>query len=174
MKNLKNNIKQAYHNSDISHEQLINLNTTLSDINMHTSSNLSNKNQSSKEIILKEKLSLCIENIEGLSVIRNNVNKSLKYIENYSNNFYEDAKIIFKKLKEIHNEKLVEISDNQVKHFQTEEDAFSNKFNRTRNNAYKKRDHSLDIKRSLMDLSLNDNKNKDNRNKINELNKCNQ
>lgn len=68
------------------------------------------QSQNSQFKQIKDKINSVIEKIESLNNVRTNTSRNIKHIDGYCGKFYDDAKIIFKKLKILHNEKLTEIT----------------------------------------------------------------
>lgn len=69
-----------------------------------------------KEKPIKEKLNLIMDKLDNINELRTSINKDVKFLEHNSNKFYDEAKLIFKKLKQIHNEysKALENDNNRL------------------------------------------------------------
>ena len=64
----------------------------------------SQKPSQNKEKPFKEKLNLIMDKLDNINEIRTNISKDIKFLEQNSNKFYDEAKLIFKKLKQIHSD----------------------------------------------------------------------
>lgn len=119
---LSSNIKEYFRNSKkgvglikSNSENVIDLiltsKSSISDINLllGSTNNLIGSKYSQKpsnkplnETYFKDKLSQISLKLESANDLRANIHKSIKFIEQNTNKFYDEAKIIFKKLKQIH------------------------------------------------------------------------
>ena len=84
-----------------------------------------------KEKPFKEKLNLIMTKVDKINNMRTAINKDVKFLEQYSNNFYDEAKFIFKKLKQIHSDYSKTI---EIEHIQFDEEIInSNSINNNSN-----------------------------------------
>jgi chromosome segregation ATPase len=121
IKNTKQTIKQVASNTEAAGEQIISTKGTITDLHIQVTTSLlqSSTNKYSqkqmitqnKEKLLKEKLNATLEQLESLNLLKNNISKNIRYTETYCYKFYEEAKGVFKKLKNLHSEKLSELDD---------------------------------------------------------------
>jgi len=64
----------------------------------------SQKPSQNKEKPFKEKLNLIMDKLDNINELRTTISKDIKFLEQNSNKFYDEAKLIFKKLKQIHSD----------------------------------------------------------------------
>ena len=83
-------------------DQLLFSKSNLSDIFVQLSTGSNNSNNFFKDNDFKDKINFSLEKLDNLNDLRSNIVKSVKYLEQMSAKFYDDAKIIFKNLKNLH------------------------------------------------------------------------
>ncbi len=132
MKNCNINAKKANNNSELIGENLVETNSSLKEIldqinltaqiSKNFNINKSNKNNNNDansslnnpntilnlEKNLNEKLNPLIEKLDQMIELRSKLGKNINNIESSCSKFYEEAKLTFKNLKNLHSEKLSE------------------------------------------------------------------
>lgn len=116
----KSNTKALVSSTDILTEQINNTKSMLLDLNLQMST-LFNKSASSKqssqvhtkEKWMRDKISSTIEKTDHLLIVKMNLEKSIKSLDVNFFNFYDEAKVIFKKIKQLHSDTLAD--DKNVK-----------------------------------------------------------
>ena len=114
-KNSKRGLSHIKSSSDTSIDQLLNCKSNISDLFLQLNnscinpinprySQKPNNIANVKEKSLKEKLSSILDKMDNFNELSGSINNDVKFLELNSNKFYDEAKLIFKKLKQIHND----------------------------------------------------------------------
>jgi len=80
-------------------------------IGKYTQNKANNTAALTKEKHIKDKLNQIVEKLEGINDIRTQMSKNTKLLEQNCSKFYEEAKIIFKNMKNTRNQRLDELNN---------------------------------------------------------------
>lgn len=114
IKDFNRNNKQVYSNiylnTDSLNEQTLFAKSVLNDIMLYLNQTIKLKlNYNTNEKYLRDKLFLIGERLERINELKNNIVFDFTSTQKHLNDFYENAKDVFRKMREIHNHKIEEI-----------------------------------------------------------------
>ena len=106
-KNTKKGLTHIKSSSDTIIDQILHCKSNISDMFLQlntsatSSTKISQKPSNGRDKPLREKLNLIMDKMDKINELRADVGKDVKFLEQNSNKFYDEAKLIFKKLKQL-------------------------------------------------------------------------